>query len=163
MGGRIRTHKQGPIGWIVFDHPERRNAVSADMWKQLPAACAEMNENDAVRVVVLRGEGEVAFIAGADISEFEKNRMGSDARKYDRENAGGYAALALIQKPTIAMIHGFCVGGGLAISLAADLRYSADDGSFAIPAARLGLGYGMEGFAALANLVVSTRTPTSSS
>jgi enoyl-CoA hydratase/carnithine racemase len=157
MGGRIRTYKEGSIGWIVFDHPERRNAVSADMWQQLPAASAEMNDDDAVRVVVLRGEGDVAFIAGADISEFENRRMGSDARQYDRENADGFAALARIRKPTIAMIHGFCVGGGVAISLAADMRYAAEDGVFAIPAARLGLGYGMEGFAALANLVGPSR------
>lgn len=157
MGGRVRTHKDGSIGWIVFDHPERRNAISADMWQQIPAAAEELCGDDAIRVVVLRGEGEVAFVAGADISEFESNRMGDDARAYDRQNADGFAALARIPKPAIAMIHGFCVGGGVALSLSADLRYSAEDGVFAIPAARLGLGYGMGGFAALSNVVGPSR------
>ena len=157
MGGRIHTYKEGPIGWLVFDHPERRNAISVDMWKQLPAAADELTKEDAVRVIVLRGEGEVAFVAGADISEFENSRMGEDARQYDRQNADGFAALATIPKPVVAMIHGFCVGGGVAISLSADLRYTADDGVFAIPAARLGLGYGMVGFAALSNIVGPAR------
>jgi enoyl-CoA hydratase/carnithine racemase len=157
MGGRVRTHKDGAIGWIVFDHPERRNAISADMWQQIPAAADALTRDDAIRVVVLRGEGEVAFVAGADISEFENNRMGDEARQYDRQNADGFAALAKIPKPTIAMVHGFCVGGGVAISLSADLRYSADDGVFAIPAARLGLGYGMGGFAALSAIVGPSR------
>jgi enoyl-CoA hydratase/carnithine racemase len=157
MGGRVHAHKDGSIGWIVFDHPERRNAISTDMWRQIPPAADELANDDAIRVVILRGEGKVAFVAGADISEFENNRMGDDARDYDRQNAEGFGAIARIEKPVIAMIHGFCVGGGVAISLSADLRYSADDGVFAIPAARLGLGYGMAGFQALSDIVGPSR------
>jgi enoyl-CoA hydratase len=151
--GRIRVEKEAPIGWIVFDHPERRNAVSVDMWRALPAAVAELEADDALRVVVLRGAGEEAFVSGADISEFEQQRTGHATADYERDNARAFGALARLAKPVIAMIHGWCVGGGLAISLSADLRYAADDAVFAIPAARLGVGYALEGLDALAKLV----------
>jgi enoyl-CoA hydratase len=149
MPGRIETRREGPLGWIVFDHPERRNAITAAMWQRLPEVAAEMNADPAVRVVILRGAGDVAFAAGADISEFQQNRSGEGAARYDRENQDAMQALAAIQKPVLAAIHGFCVGGGCAIALTADLRYSADDGVFAIPAARLGLGYGAAGIETL--------------
>jgi enoyl-CoA hydratase/carnithine racemase len=153
MGGRIRTDKEGAIGWIVFDHPERRNAISVEMWRQIPPAVAGFADDPEVRVVILRGEGEVAFVSGADISEFEKTRTGDSASQYDRDNGHAFLAISELEKPTVAMIHGFCVGGGVAISLAADLRFAADDSVFAVPAARLGLGYGMGGLETLANLV----------
>ena len=145
MAGKIRTEKDGALGWIFFDHPERRNAISGEMWRQLPVAARRFDEDPDVRVVILRGEGEVAFAAGADISEFQENRSGKAAESYDRENGDAMGALASIRKPVLAAIHGFCVGGGCAIALTADLRYSADDGVFAIPAGRLGLGYGADG------------------
>jgi enoyl-CoA hydratase len=153
MGGCIRTETKGAIGWIYFDHPERRNAVSLEMWNQLPGAVQSLAEDDAVRVVILRGTGETAFVSGADISEFESRRMGSQARDYDSDSSRGSAALAGLEKPLIAAIHGFCVGGGVALSLTADIRYAADDAVFAIPAARLGLGYRMSGVEALARVV----------
>ena len=153
MAGRITVEKRGAIGWLVFDQPERHNAISVDMWQQIPAAASELDGDDAVRVVILRGAGEVAFVAGADISEFEQRRSGENVADYDRDNARAFAALASIGKPVIAMIHGYCVGGGVAISLGADLRYAASDASFGIPAARLGLGYGMAGIELLKQLV----------
>lgn len=149
MPGTIRAYKEGSLGWIEFDHPERRNAISAEMWRCIPSAASDLDEDPEVRVVVLRGSGDVAFAAGADISEFGKNRTGENAREYDRENGRAMRALAEIRKPVIAAIHGFCVGGGCAVALTADLRYAADDGVFAIPAARLGLGYGADGIATL--------------
>ena len=145
MPGQVRTRKEGAIGSIEFDHPQRRNAISREMWLQIPEAARELDGDPAVRVVILRGAGETAFAAGADISEFEKSRSGASARDYDRENAAAMGALASISKPVLAAIHGFCVGGGCAIALTADLRYCAEDGVFAIPAARLGLGYGADG------------------
>ena len=145
--------REGRIGWLVFDHPERRNAVSADMWAEIPRAADELARDDGVRVVVLRGAGELAFVSGADISEFEGKRTGSAASDYEQGNARAFAALASIEKPVIAMIHGFCVGGGVAVSLTADLRCAADDAVFAIPAARLGLGYAMGGLEALIRVV----------
>jgi enoyl-CoA hydratase/carnithine racemase len=153
MGGRIRVEREGALGWLVFDHPERRNAVSLDMWRQIPEAARQLDADDAVRVVVLRGAGELAFVSGADISEFEHSRTGEAVADYDAHNARAFGALARLAKPVIAMIHGFCVGGGVAVSLGADLRYAADDAVFAIPAARLGLGYAMAGFEALAAVV----------
>jgi enoyl-CoA hydratase len=153
MTGRITIEKDGALGFLVFDQPERHNALSSAMWRAIPAACAELAADAAVRVVVLRGAGEVAFVAGADISEFEHSRTPENRERYDAENAAAYAAIAGLAKPTLAMVHGFCIGGGLAIALQADLRYSADDGRFGIPAARLGLGYGYEGLAQLKDLV----------
>jgi enoyl-CoA hydratase/carnithine racemase len=152
MGGRIRAEKDGAIGWIVFDHPERRNAISVEMWQQLPQAVDEFEADDAVRVVVMRGEGDT-FIAGADISQFESQRTGAAARDYDAQSARTFGALARMQKPLLAQIRGFCVGGGCAIALTADMRYAADDAVFAIPAARLGLGYQLGGLESLSNVV----------
>jgi enoyl-CoA hydratase len=153
MGGRIRTRKEGAIGWIVFDHPERRNAISVEMWRQIPPAVAEMVEDDAIRVVVMRGEGDLAFVAGADVSEFQKRRVGEAAGEYDADAGRGVLALAALEKPLLAQIQGVCFGGGVALSLAADMRYASDDAVFAIPAARLGLGYPMAGVEALADLI----------
>lgn len=153
MPGQVRTEKSDGLGWIIFDHQERRNAITSDMWKAISVVAAEMDEDPEVRVVILRGAGDVAFVSGADISEFDKLRSGSGAQQYDEDNGRAFNALSEIRKPTIAMIHGFCVGGGCAISLTADLRYTADDGVFGIPAARLGLGYATTGLETLERIV----------
>jgi enoyl-CoA hydratase/carnithine racemase len=153
MGGTIHVEKDGPIGWLVFDHPERRNAISVEMWREIPRAAAALEADEQVRVVVLRGAGEVAFVSGADISEFERSRVGDAVDGYERDNAQAFLSLSRLRKPVIAMIHGFCVGGGAALSLTADVRYAAEDAVFAIPAARLGLGYSMHGLEALCNVV----------
>lgn len=153
MPGRITTLTEGHLGWIIFDHPERRNAISAQMWQAIPAAAEALDAAPQVRVIVMRGAGDVAFVSGADISEFERRRTGPHAEDYDRGNARAFAALAGLSKPLLALIHGFCVGGGCALALAADLRYASDDAVFAIPAARLGLGYRPEGLEALVNIV----------
>lgn len=153
MSGRIRIDRQGPRADLVFDHPERRNAVTADMWRALAAAARELDADDGVRVVVLRGEGERAFVSGADISQFEAERTGRNAFAYDAQNDLAFEALAAIRKPVLAAIHGFCIGGGCAIALQADLRYCADDAVFAIPAGRLGVGYSASGLAVLERVV----------
>ncbi len=153
MSGRIHVEKEGALGWLVFDHPERRNAISHEMWEALPKAAQSLGDDPDVRVVLLRGAGEVAFVSGADISEFEGRRTGADAAAdYEAISGRAFGAISNLTKPVLAMIHGFCVGGGLATALAADLRYAADDALFAIPAARLGLAYhsgGIEAFVAL--------------
>jgi len=153
MPGTVRIEKEGHLGWIVFDHPERRNAITAEMWQLIPSAVAELDADPDIRVVVLRGAGEVAFVSGADISEFQQHRSGPEAEDYDRHNLQAFAALSALSKPSIAMIHGFCVGGGFAIALNADLRYAAEDAVFAIPAARLGLGYSPSGIEMLVHVV----------
>jgi enoyl-CoA hydratase/carnithine racemase len=160
MGGSVRAHRDEAderIGWLVFDHPERRNAISVEMWREIPRAVERLAADDAVRVVVMRGAGDVAFVAGADISEFAEQRSGGTAAGYDADNARAFGALANLSKPLLAMIQGYCVGGGVALSLSADLRFASDDSVFAVPAARLGLGYQMGGLAALVDLVGPSR------
>ncbi|MBW2270406.1 MAG: enoyl-CoA hydratase/isomerase family protein [Deltaproteobacteria bacterium] len=153
VSGCVRVEREGHIGWFVFDHPERRNAISVEMWREIPRLAAELDEDEDIRVVVLRGVGDVAFVSGADISEFEEKRTGPAADRYDQFNSQAFHALSRVSKPVLAMIHGFCVGGGVALSLTADVRYAADDAVFAIPAARLGLGYNMGGLEALSHVV----------
>lgn len=153
MSGSVHVVREGSIGWIVFDHAERRNAINRKMWRAIPPASKALDEDDSVRVLVLRGAGEEAFVAGADISEFERLRTGESGQRYEEDNGEAFAALQEITKPVIAMIHGFCIGGGVALALSADLRYAADDATFAIPAARLGLGYPPAGVEALVRVV----------
>lgn len=155
MSGQIRVDREGALGFITFDHPERRNAINVEMWRAIPEAVAELEDDDAVRVVILRGQGDVAFISGADISEFSEARTGSTARQYEADTGAAFEALEGCQKPLIAMIHGFCIGGGVAIALHADIRYASDDAVFAIPAARLGIGYHFEGIESLVRVVGS--------
>jgi len=153
MPGRVHTHTEGAVGWIVFDHPERRNAISASMWSELAEAAQRFGDDDSIRVVIMRGEGDEAFVSGADISQF----AGVDGQQTsDRLDAGGgnaFDRLSRLDKPLIAMIDGFCIGGGLAVALCADLRYAATNSSFGIPAAKLGVGYGLEGIEKLAAVV----------
>jgi enoyl-CoA hydratase/carnithine racemase len=153
MSGEVRVETEGALGWIVFDHRKRRNALTAGMWDAIPVAARRLGDDPAVRVVILRGAGEASFISGADISEFESIRTGQAAAEYDAMNTRAYQAIAGLGKPVLAMIHGFCMGGGVAIALQADLRYAADDAQFGIPAARLGLGYAPGGIDTLVRLV----------
>lgn len=131
----------GPIAWIAARNPTRMNAYTAGMWRKIPEHIAAAESNPAIRVIVLRGAGTRAFSAGADISEFENARTGDAAAEYDRLNHEAFAALLSATKPIIAMIHGFCLGGGLGIALCCDLRLADDVSQYAIPAAKLGIGY----------------------
>ena len=153
MAGRVRHEKEGGVGWIVFDQPERRNAISVEMWEQLPGAVGALGGDPEVRAVVLRGEGD-AFVAGADISQFAEQRTAAgDVSNYGRLAGRGMGALLQLEKPLLAAIHGPCVGGGVVVALTADLRFAAHDAVFRIPAARLGLGYEAAGVDALAGAV----------
>ena len=144
--GKLRVERDGPVGRLVLDNPERRNAIGAEMWRAIPKAIGEFNADAAIRVIVIRGEGTQAFAAGADISEFEKNRSSGDqVQAYEEATSAAHLAIESSPKPVIALIHGFCVGGGLAVALSCDLRYADMSSRFAIPAARLGLGYGVHG------------------
>ena len=152
--GRVTVRKEGRIGWILFDNPTRRNALSLDMWRALGDAAEGFARDDDVRVAVMTGAGDRAFASGADISEFEKHRASAEAeREYNRVSARAHAALAGFEKPLLAMIRGYCIGGGLAVALQADIRIAADGAQVAVPAARLGLGYGFAGLRALTDLV----------
>jgi enoyl-CoA hydratase len=143
---RLRAERDGPIGWMLFDNPARRNAITGEMWRAIPKAMAAFDADPEVRCVVLRGAGDIAFAAGADISEFDKRRADAEAAgKHDNSIDVAQLALENSAKPVLAMIRGFCLGGGLEIALACDLRYAGASASFAIPAARLGIGYGVHG------------------
>lgn len=137
----LRYFKDGAIGWIVVDNPARMNALTADMWRAVPTLVQNAAEDRGVRVVILRGAGDKAFSAGADISEFENARTGDAAKEYDALNEAAFQALIGCPKPVIAMIHGFCLGGGLGLALCCDIRLADDASQYAIPAARLGIGY----------------------
>ncbi len=144
----------GAIGWMIFNKPARRNAVSLDMWAAIPEILDKFEQNPAVRVIVLKGAGEQAFVSGADISEFEQQRASSAGNEhYDRVSDQASRRLINCGKPTIAMINGWCIGGGLAIALECDLRIASDASRFGIPAARLGLGYGAPGVKKLMEVV----------
>ena len=151
---KLLMEKDGPIGWIIFNQPEKRNAVSQEMWELMPKYVEDLATDDNIRVVILRGAGEQAFVSGADISQFKDKRKNmADEENYRRISARGGEALAHLQKPLLAMIHGFCIGGGLAIAIGCDLRICSDDARFGVPAARLGLGYHYSGMEKLMKLV----------
>jgi len=144
--GKLRVEREGAIGRMIFDNVARRNAINAEMWKAIPGAISQFNDDATVRCIVLRGQGDVAFAAGADISEFETKRSSEEeVHAYEAAVDAAHVAIESSPKPVIALIHGFCVGGGLATALSCDLRYAGDSARFAIPAARLGLGYGVHG------------------
>ena len=138
---QLRFERDGDIAFVIADNPARMNAFTAAMWEAVPACIAEAVRDPDVRVIVLRGAGERAFSAGADISEFETQRSGDKAAAYDALSDAAFTALTRCPKPLIAMIHGFCLGGGLGVALCADIRLADDKAEFAIPAAKLGLGY----------------------
>ena len=151
---RMIAEKDGAIGWMIFNNPERRNAISLDMWQAMPVILDHFDRDPAIRVVVLRGAGDKAFISGADISQFEKQRSSPETvAEYDRIAELANQKLGEIRKPTIAMIRGFCIGGGVGVALQCDLRIAAADARFGVPAARLGLGYRWGGVKKLVDLV----------
>ncbi len=151
---RMIAEKESGIGWMTFNSPERRNAISIEMRHAILEIYADFAADDAVRVVVLKGAGGKAFVSGADISEFEKERNTEEQRRaYSALSERVNEALTSMEKPVIAMINGFCLGGGLGTALSADIRIAADDAQFGIPAARMGLGYPFRGLKALVDLV----------
>ncbi len=151
---RLVAEIDGKIAWLIYNNPERRNAVSFEMQRAIPAILERFEQEPAVRVVVVRGSGERAFISGADISEFGSRRATPEQRR--EFNAAGtrvFESLSALQKPVIAMIRGYCLGAGIATALQADIRIASDDAQFSIPAAKLGLGYAFAGVQSLVDTV----------
>jgi enoyl-CoA hydratase/carnithine racemase len=158
MTDKLLLEKDGALGWIVFNQPEKRNAVSQEMWRAMADYVEELTNDDAIRVIILRGAGD-HFVSGADISQFkDRRRNAADEAEYRRISGRGSDALTHLQKPLLAMIHGVCVGGGVGIAITADLRIAADDARFGIPAARLGLGYHYKGMDKLMHLIGPANT-----
>lgn len=150
----VISERDGPVGRVIFSNPTRRNALSLAMWEQTAEIVQALAADESIRVIVVRGQGEQAFAAGADISRFHEERHGVSAvENYNRITERAFASLAQAGKPTIALIHGYCIGGGMALAISCDLRFCAPDARFAIPAAKLGLGYGAAGVRRLLQLV----------
>ncbi len=151
---KILGTKKGAIGTLTFNYPEKHNAMSPEMAQAAAAVINDFGADPAVRVVVLRGAGSKAFVSGGDISQYEKNRATAEqVAAYNQMSSGFRDALTRIAKPTIAMIRGWCLGGGLAIALRCDIRICSEDAQFSVPAARLGIGYGADSLGQLVELV----------
>ncbi len=154
----LLVEKRGAVGWIVFNQPAKRNAINDAMWRGIAPAMKQFDADAQVRCVVFRGAGTEAFAAGADISEFEKIRAERGAvKEYDGLLDTVLHAIQDSRRPSVAMIHGFCMGGGLEIALACDLRYCGESAQFGIPAAKLGLAYNVEGHKRLVETVGHAR------
>ena len=151
---KLIARKDGAIGWVIFNNPEKRNAMSLEMSEATAATMESYAKDPEVRVVILRGQGDKAFISGADISQFKERRSNAEQVKAveaisERTNK----AIRECPKPVIAMIRGYCMGGGLGTAVVCDLRIASDDSRFGVPAAKLGVGYRFNGIRRLSELV----------
>jgi len=153
---KMRAQIDGALGHVIFNNPERHNAVSLEMWDAAEIALSEFSENDQVRVVVLSGAGGKSFVSGADISKFEKERGSKEATEhYNARLKVVYDIIENYPKPTIAMIDGYCIGGGLNLATCTDMRVASAKSRFAMPAAKLALGYPFDAIRRLMNAVGS--------
>lgn len=153
---QLIVEREGSTGWITFNDPARHNAVSYAMWEGIPVALQAFDQDSTIKSVVLTGAGDKAFVSGANISQFESLRTGTDlVEQYEIVAEQAQLALRDFRKPLLARIHGYCIGGGLNIALCCDLRIASSVSSFSIPAGKLGLGYR---FSAIQNLVRATGT-----
>lgn len=140
---KMLSEKRGAIGIMTFNNPERHNAVSLEMWEAADRILSDFVADPAIRVIVLTGAGGKSFVSGADISKFENERASMEAvKKYNAAVERMYGGIYELPKPTIAMIRGYCLGGGLGLAISCDVRVCSDVSKFALPAAKLGLGYG---------------------
>jgi len=140
----IRLEIHGPVAHLILDRPDKRNALNLEMWQSIPPKVAEAEGNADVKVIIVRGVDRTAFAAGADISQFhERFKNGDSAQTYVDAVHGAEDALSKCLKPVIAMIHGDCVGGGVEIAIACDMRFCSTDSRFGITPAKLGICYSM--------------------
>lgn len=140
---KLLARRAGPVAHLVLNQPEKRNAICMEMWQGLGEILADFARDPEVRVVVVSGAGGKAFSAGADISEFKAHRSDATLRQaYDQAMHGAFEALSGLPQPSIAMIDGFCIGGGAEVAIECDILIASDQSKFAITPARLGLGYG---------------------
>jgi enoyl-CoA hydratase len=151
---KMLARKDGGVGYVIFNNPERHNAISLDMWDATSRILEGFANDEEVRVVVLTGAGGKAFVSGADISKFESERATLEAtRHYNATVEKAYTGIQQFAKPTIAMIRGYCIGGGVGLAVCCDLRICSDNSRFAVPAAKLGLGYSYAGLRRLVDVV----------
>ncbi len=153
------TRRAGAVATVLFSNPGKLNAVTFDMWNAVAPTLAALDADPAVRVIVIAGDGDKAFISGADISQFEKLRGTTDAQaEYNKAGERAYLAPMNCSKPVIASIRGVCMGGGLGLAASCDLRICSDDAVFRMPAARLGLGYSPTGVRRFMNVIGAANT-----
>ncbi len=158
MSGLI-VKRDGAVATVLFSNPEKMNAMTFDMWAGVPKALAELDADPSVRVIVVAGDGEKAFISGADISQFEKLRGTTEAQaEYNKAVEAAYLAPIICSKPVVARIRGICIGGGLGFAAACDIRIASDNTIFRMPAARLGLGYNPSGVKRFMNVIGAANT-----
>ena len=151
---KLLAIQEGHIGWIIFNNPDKHNAVSMEMWQSVPIAINAFVKHPDVRVIILKGAGEKAFVSGADISQFKERRSSAEGvAEYNAASDGAGEAIRTCPKPTIAMVRGYCIGGGAATAANCDIRIVADDSKYGVPAGKLGLGYRYGGIKRLADLV----------
>lgn len=151
---KMIAEKKGGVGWMIFNNPDRRNAVSLEMWEAIGVIMDDFARDPEIRCCVMKGAGDKAFVSGADISQFEKMRnSAAAAAEYDRISADARHQLGTFEKPLIAMIRGYCLGGGLGVAMSADFRIATDESQFGIPAARLSIAYTFENIKRLVELV----------
>ena len=151
---KMLSRKEGSIGYVIFNNPERHNAVSLDMWRAAGEMLDDFRSDNNIKVVVVTGNGGKAFVSGADISRFEKERSNEEAvAHYNKVVEKSYAAFHEFPKPVIAMIRGYCIGGGMGLATCCDIRIATEKSTFAVPAAKLGLGYGYSGLKRLVDVV----------
>ena len=143
--GTLQSFKRGHVGHVVFNNPRKFNAMNYDMWAALPQVMQDFVNDTDIRVIVLSGAGDKAFVSGADISQFDTMRTGDANIVYSQASEAGYAAVLDCPKPTVAQIQGICMGGGLGLALNCDVRICASNAKFRMPAGRLGLGYAFDG------------------
>jgi len=152
--GRVKTSVDGAVLHVRFNNPEKHNALSVDMWEAVPKLLDKAAGDDAVRMVVFSGEGEKAFVSGADISQFEDMRAAKQAVKgYESMAEAALQGIYEFEKPTLACIRGYCIGGGVNVAISCDIRIASSDSVFSIPATRLGLGYRFSAMKNLTDLV----------
>lgn len=151
---RMSARVDGAVGWMVFDNQARRNAVSLEMWQAIPGILDAFEADPAIRVIALTGAGGRAFVSGADISQFAEQRSNEEQiAAYDRVSGAATQAIKAVRKPTVAVIRGYCIGGGLGIAATCDLRWATEGSRFGVPAGRLGLGYAHPGVKTLMDIV----------
>jgi len=156
---KMQAEVQTGIGWMIFNNPKRRNALSLEMWEAISAILDSFQQDNSVRVVVMKGAGDKAFVSGADISQFKENRNNAEqAEHYSNVSASARQKFTELDKPLIAMIQGYCLGGGLSVALNADIRIASSTAQLGVPAARLGIAYSYESLKQLVDLVGPSHT-----
>jgi enoyl-CoA hydratase len=151
---KMISRKDDGVGWMIFNNPERHNAISLEMWEAALEIMADFSADPSVRVMVLTGAGGKAFASGADISKFKDERQEAEAvAHYQLTTQKAYSAIQGMTIPTIAMVRGYCIGGGTAAAVCCDLRVCTENSKFGVPAAKLGLGYGLNRAQPLVDLI----------